>query len=195
LKGKGEKFGHDALCNGSTFFFSEKLVAKLDNIIAVRVADQLIDFEVDYMNKAFSELVCESLTVITFELGYSLYHLLDNAHGMLVKCKEEKIFSNSLHESTGLLQGEQGDDFLKEVGGVRVLGQRGHAIFNGISNQFVLLVCGEESDESLQRVSSLFVTSNSRDITLNSLHNSDPLGQGTNPYQFLNHVVCVLVRD
>ena len=68
LQRKLKNFIDNPFSNSSTFILPEEFIAKLNDIVPIGGADELINFEVDVMNDSFSGFMGHTLLTIAFRL-------------------------------------------------------------------------------------------------------------------------------
>ena len=91
--------------------------------------------------------------------------------------------------------GKQVNNFLNEVGGIRVTGELEKVLPDAFAHKFVLLVIGEKLDQSLNGMSALLIPHNVGDVFMQPLHYFESLCVATHTEQFLHHVICILVGN
>lgn len=74
-----------------------------------------------------------TLTAV-LELAHSFYHLLDHTHCVFVECVTKEVGIDQLHEVYRVGKWEEGDDFLKKMGSVGMLGEGEIGSSDGIAD-------------------------------------------------------------
>lgn len=81
------------------------------------------------------------------------------------------------------------------MGGVGVAGELQEVDLYALAHEVVLLAVGEEADQGLNGVGTLFVSDYVGDVLVQALHDFESLGVVADTEKLLDHVVCVLVSD
>jgi hypothetical protein len=121
--------------------------------------------------------------------------VLDNTHGVLVKCEVKEVFLGEFKEWVSVYNGEQANDFLDKMGSVRMTRQLEKVFLHTLAHKFVLFVIGKELDKGLNGMRTLLVSDNVGDIFVEALHDFEPLSVIADAEKFLDHVICVFVGD
>ena len=88
--------------DASAFILTKKLITKLNDIIAKRVLNNLINTEGNLIDKPFLSLTGQLFDfisgIITFELGNHFHHMLYYTHGVFVQREIQEILYCVLEE-------------------------------------------------------------------------------------------------
>jgi len=110
----------NGLGDSCTFGFIEEFVAELNNVVAIAIADELVNIEGHIDDYLFSYAFDILIIVLCFalELSQSAHHMLDHTHRVLVQGKSHQILCYEVEQVYGIIKRERFDDFLYEMSGV-----------------------------------------------------------------------------
>lgn len=187
------------LCYSWTFLFAEKLITKLDNIIAECILYNFVNTKSNLIDEFFLRL-CSKLFyllwwVIFLQLCNQFHHMLNYTHSIFIKRKVDKILLSVLKKLVSMYDRKETNNFLYKMRSVRMARKLEKVFLDAFAHEFILFIIGKELDQGLNSMGTLFIPDNISNFFMQALHNFEPLCIATYIKQLLHHIIRILMRN